>query len=399
MNIDIKCEYEQLVPVKDLKPNPKNPNKRPAAQADELAFLIKAHGWRVPIIVSTRSGMIVAGHGRLMAAKLLEMESVPVDYQDFESDELEYAFLTSDNAISEWSAIDRAMVNEALPDLGPDFDIRLLGLENFTLDVSEHNTNDADATPDTPKEAKTKRGELWTLGMHRLLIDDCTVKENVERLMAGEKADMVFTDPPYGIGYEYDNHDDSSSDENSKLVAAALSAQDCGKVWTPGLMNLSRDLQRFPKLKVAVWHKKFAAAGNGLGGASTWEPILILNPTNKRLNNDVLVIQTEREMVGGVSLRELHSCPKPVELYVQLLSALSGELELIFEPFCGSGTTLIACEKTGRACRGMEISPNYADVILSRWAKYTGQDPIRQNDDGTVTKWSDLCAQQSQAVS
>lgn len=142
MSIRILCEFKEMVKVKDLKPYPNNPNVHPAKQIEELAFVIKNDAWRVPIIVSNRSGCIVAGHGRLAAAKLLDMTEVPVDRQDFESDELEYAFVVADNGLSEWSEIDRAMVNEKMPDLGPDFDIRMLGLENFTLDVSEQRDGD-----------------------------------------------------------------------------------------------------------------------------------------------------------------------------------------------------------------------------------------------------------------
>ena len=141
-------------------------------------------------------------------------------------------------------------------------------------------------------------------------------------------------------------------------------------------MYLDRDIVRFGKDNFAVWHKKFAIAGNGIGGASTWEPILILNPQKKGLNNDVLVIKTDKEFVNGKNLRELHSCPKPVGLYQELIDSLSENKSNIFEPFCGSGTTLIACEKTNRKCFGMEISPRYCDVIINRWEEFTGKKAV-----------------------
>ena len=101
--------------------------------------------------------------------------------------------------------------------------------------------------------------------------------------MDGNKADMVFTDPPYGIGYEYNSHNDKDGESNKNLVTNVFSNFDCGKVWTCGLMNLERDITRFGKSKILVWWKKFAMAGNGLGGASTWEPIIVINPINKKL--------------------------------------------------------------------------------------------------------------------
>jgi DNA modification methylase len=205
---------------------------------------------------------------------------------------------------------------------------------------------------------------------------DSTSITDVEKLMDGKKADMIFTDPPYGIGYEYDEHQDKDNDANSQLVWDVFVLHDCGKVWTSGLMNLARDIERFGKTKVAVWHKKFAMAGNGIGGASTWEPVLIINPQKRGLNNDVLVIKTDKEFVDGVNLRELHSCPKPVGLYEELINSLSEQKSYVFEPFCGSGTTLIAAEKTGRKCFGMEISPRYCDVIVKRWEDFTGKKAI-----------------------
>ena len=141
-------------------------------------------------------------------------------------------------------------------------------------------------------------------------------------------------------------------------------------------MNLARDIERFGKTKIAVWHKKFAMAGNGIGGASTWEPVLIINPQKRGLNNDVLVIKTDKEFVDGVNLRELHSCPKPVGLYEELINSLSEPKSYVFEPFCGSGTTLIAAEKTGRKCFGMEMSPRYCDVIVARWEQFTGKKAV-----------------------
>lgn len=258
---------------------------------------------------------------------------------------------------------------------------RLPDIDNKKFEAKFWDTEDTSEKDDEVPEVKepfVKPGELWILGNHRLLCGDATSKEDVERLMNGEKADMVYTDPPYGIGYEYNQHDDTNADDNSKLVATALLAHECGKVWTPGKMNLERDLSRFGKAKIAIWYKKFAAAGSGLGGASTFEPILILDPKEKHLPNDVLVVPTERETLNGQSLRELHSCPKPVDLYVQLIQAFTTSGDRIAEPFCGSGTTLIACEKTNRKCFGMEIDPHYCSVIIERWQKFTGKTAVKE---------------------
>ena len=130
----IRCEYKKLVPIKELKPHPKNRNTHPADQIARLAQVIEYPGFRHPIIVSNLSGFIVAGHGRLAAAQKLKLKEVPVDYQDFGSEEEEYAFLVSDNSIALWAELDFSGINADIGDLGPDFDIDMLGIKAFGLD-------------------------------------------------------------------------------------------------------------------------------------------------------------------------------------------------------------------------------------------------------------------------
>jgi hypothetical protein len=199
---------------------------------------------------------------------------------------------------------------------------------------------------------------------------DCTDKAVVERVMGGERADTLVSDPPYGIGYEYDVHSDASNEQNKHLVMSSWKLAPDAKVWTPGLMNLERDLIWNPGAKVLCWHKGFAQAGSGLGGASTWEPVLVVNVKGGTLPDDYLHFGTDR--VNG--LRELHSCPKPIALFEHLIEHLAGEL--IYEPFSGSGTTIIACERLGRKCRAVEISPAYCAVAIQRWVDVTGGEPV-----------------------
>lgn len=124
------------------------------------------YGWRHPIIVSNQSGLIVAGHGRLEAAKKLGREKVPVHFQEFQSEEEELGFLTSDNAIASWAELDLGTINNFVPDLGPDFDIDLLGIKDFVLEPADKFQGDEDAVPETPAEPKVKRGELWLMGAY-----------------------------------------------------------------------------------------------------------------------------------------------------------------------------------------------------------------------------------------
>jgi DNA modification methylase len=367
------------VEVSALIPYAKNSRTHDDAQVAQIASSIKEFGWTNPILVDGDKG-IIAGHGRLMAARKLKMSKVPVIELKDMTEAQKKAYVIADNRLALNAGWDNAMLTIELQDLDDEgFDLSLTGFDDKELDAllnpieTTEGLTDEDEVPEIPEEPKTKLGDVYLLGNHRLMCGDSTSIDNIDKLMDGKKAGMVFTDPPYGIGYEYDEHQDNDNEANAQLVWDVFALHDCGKVWTPGLMNLARDIDRFGKTKVAVWHKKFAMAGNGIGGASTWEPVLILNPSEKSLNNDVIVLKTDKEFVGGQNLRELHSCPKPVGLYEELINCLSKPKDIIFEPFCGSGTTLIASEKTGRKCYGMEMSPKYCDVIVKRWEEFTGK--------------------------
>lgn len=367
--------------VSELIPYVKNSRTHSDEQVAQIAASIKEFGWTNPILIDGENG-IIAGHGRLMAARKLKYKQVPtIELKDLTETQRK-AYIIADNRLALNAGWDNEMLTIELNDLLADgFALEVLGFDPKELNAllepeMVEGLTDEDAVPDVPEEPKTRLGDIYQLGNHRLMCGDSTSIDAVDKLMDGQKADMIFTDPPYGIGYEYDEHKDDDNESNAQLVWDVFALHDCGKVWTPGLMNLARDIERFGKTKVAVWHKKFAMAGNGIGGASTWEPILILNAKKKSLKNDVLVIKTDKEYVDGKNLRELHSCPKPVGLYVELINSLAESKSNIFEPFCGSGTTLISCEKTTRKCFGMEMSPKYCDVIVKRWEEFTGKKAV-----------------------
>lgn len=158
----IFCKYDELVDPKKLKNHPKNRNKHGQDQIDRLSELYQYHGIRHPIIVSKLTGLIVAGHGRKLAAIRAGIKEFPVTYQDFETSEHEYAFIQSDNAISSWSELDLAGINADLADLGPDFDLDMLGIKNFTLDfeLNEENDEDEEKKPDKVKKKCPHCGEV-----------------------------------------------------------------------------------------------------------------------------------------------------------------------------------------------------------------------------------------------
>ena len=193
----IDCSYDELVAIDELKPHPKNNNRHSIEQIHRLAKIILYQDMRSPIVVSKRSGFIVKGHCRLEALKEIEWEKAPVNYQDYESEAQEYADMTADNELARWAELD---VHKLHIDLeGMDIDLDMLGLENFSFLKDEKKEDKEDDVPEVKHDPVTKRGDIWLLGDHRVMCGDSTMIDDVEKLMNGEKADMVFTDPPYGM--------------------------------------------------------------------------------------------------------------------------------------------------------------------------------------------------------
>ena len=373
----------------NLKSNPSNPRIIKDDKFKKLVNSIKDFPEMMdkrPIVcVTDVDGKLypLGGNMRLKALQELNFKEIPDSWfmlADNWTQEQRKEFIIKDNVgYGEWD----------WNDLANNWDVQ--DLTDWGLDIPNFQVEELEAKEDDfaiPNEIVSEfvYGDLIQIGEHRLLCGDSTNPEHIDKLMNGRKADLVLTDPPYGIGYEYDKHKDNDNDANAQLVADVFALHQCGKVWTPGLMNLARDITRFGETKVGVWYKKFAQAGNGVGGASTWEPILILDPPKKKLDNDVIELMVEKEELHGKSLREFHSCPKPVKLYGQLVEAFAELNHLIFEPFCGSGTTMIASHQMKRTCYGMEMSEKYCQVIVDRMRKLDPTLVIKKN--GVIVKQS-----------
>jgi DNA modification methylase len=376
----------KTVATADLIPYARNARTHSDAQVAKLAASIREFGFLNPIITDGKNG-IVAGHGRVMAAQKLGLQTLPVIEAAHLTAAQKRAYILADNRLALDAGWDNDMLKIELGDLQSEgFDLALTGFDlgevaGF-LDATEGLT-DPDAVPDAPEEPVTVSGDVWIMGRHRLMCGDSTDALVADRLGVDECA-MLLSDPPYGLGYEYAEHDDNDNGANAQLVADAFKLGPESKAWTPGLNNLARDIARFGRSRIVVWNKGFSASGNGLGGASTWEPIIIVGRTpEKKLKNDVLTVKTDRIEVDNQSLRKLHPCPKPVALYEELLIALTKTDQTIYEPFSGSGTTIIACEKTGRKCRAIEITPAYVDVAVKRWQEFTGQFATLEGDGRT----------------
>lgn len=398
-NVKIACAYKKLVPAKELKPYARNRNKHPKEQIERLAKLIEAHGLRHPIIVSTLSGEVIAGNGRLEALKLLKVKEIPVDYQEFPDANAEYAFSVSDNAVALWAELDISGINADIPDLGP-FDIELLGIKNFEIEVADkEGLTDEDAIPEKV-EPRTKLGDIYKLGNHRLMCGDSTSIDAVEALMDGEKADMVFTDPPYGVGVGTKRNVGGASniakrgdytpiigDETTQTAADAYNLCAGMGIETLIFWGGNHYCSALPGSSCwIVWDKQ--NTGDFADAELAW--------TNQRT-----AVRVFKHMWNGMikaserGEARVHPTQKPIAL-AEWSFENYGQPKSVLDLFGGSGSTLIACEKTNRKCFMAELDPHYCSVIIERWCAFTGQMAYLINDDGTETSWEEIKRERSE---
>lgn len=384
----------RIVPISEIRPNEKNRNVHSAEQIAHLVKQYKYQGFRNPIIVSNRSGLLVAGHGRLEAARKAGLTELPVIFQDFADEAQEYAYAVADNATAAWAELDLSGIGGDIPGLGPDFDIDLLGIKDFDLAALNklEPQCDEDEVPEQV-EPRTKLGDIYTLGRHRLVCGDSTSIDALEKLMAGELADLWLTDPPYGVAYKSigapDKHraienDSKPLEEMAEFwfqVAAGAFAVTSGKAayyWFS--CQGGNQMMMMMSISRAAWkvcHEIIWVKDQMVFGRSDYhykhEPILYgwkHGGTHEwcadRKQTSVLEFPRPKSS-------DLHPTMKPVELVEYLMSNNTKPGQIVLDTFGGSGTTMIAAEKSGRAARLMELDLRYCDVIVARWEKYTGK--------------------------
>jgi len=257
--IAVHCSFDRAVDVVELVEHPSNPNKHSDKQIALLAKIIRNQGWRNPIVVSNRSGFIISGHGRLAAAKLLNVENVPVDYQDFASEADEHAHLIADNRIAELAEIDGNELAGLLRQLDGKIDLDLTGFDEVSLDdiltATEPEAAEVDAEPQIDKAEelqakwKTELGQVWELGDHRLLCGDSTDADTVNKLMNGKVAGLMVTDPPYGVEYDANWRNNALRADGKPIGARAI-----GKVKNDDQADWSDAWKLFAGDVAYVWH-------------------------------------------------------------------------------------------------------------------------------------------------
>jgi len=400
----IKCEYGKLEDIHKLIPNPKNPNKHPDEQIKRLSEIIDYQGMRSPIVVSKRSGFITKGHGRLEALKLLGWDKAPVDYQDYDDEAQEYADIVADNAIAEWSIQDLSEINAEILDLGPDFDIDLLGLKDFVIEpVEKYDEETEDNVPELKGDPITKKGDVWLLGDHRVMCGDSTVIDDVEKLMNGEKADLLHTDPPYNVNYSNADRPKAGKTDfghikNDKMDDASFyqflydsfvcGFHSCGEnsmayVWCAALehINFTQALidSGWGYNQQIIWKKPMLLGR----GKYQWahEPCLTAVKGKPFFTGD-RTKTTLWDFGGYDKSKNVHPTQKPVVIPEEAVNNSSEVGGVVLDLFLGSGSTLIACEKTNRKCYGMELDEHYCDVIVNRYIKYTGDKNVTLESTG-----------------
>lgn len=372
----------EMVSIGQLLPYARNARTHDDAQVAQIAASIKEFGFNNPILIADDQS-IVAGHGRLAAARKLGLTEVPVVRLSHLSDTQRKAYILADNRLALNAGWDNDLLKLELQELEIEgVDLEMLGFSKEELDgllnslEPTEGLTDEDAVPEPPPEPITKPGDIWILGKHRLMCGDSTSVDAVDRLMNGDKADMVFTDPPYNIDYQgvKDKREKIKNDKmpDSKFVDfLSQSLMGCevmyvccswhyAHLFREAMINIARK----PKAMI-VWNKVNPA--QHLDKYFKQHEIIFYYGDyggHKTLRGDVWTLKRQKNTV--------HPTMKPVEL-IEMAMTDNPSKHIVYDGFGGSGSTLIACEKTGRSCRTMELDPKYCDVIVKRWEEFTGK--------------------------
>lgn len=389
--------------VEDLIPYASNSRTHSEQQIAQIAASIREFGWTNPVLINDENS-IIAGHGRLLAARQLKMTEVPCIKLDHLTKSQQKALVIADNQLALNAGWDVEMLKAEISGLDTEgFDLDLLGFDSDFLDgllIEEtEGLTDEDAVPDVPEEPETKLGDVWILGRHRLMCGDSTSIDAVERLMDGRKADMVFTSPPYNADAKAGQGDIFNKKKSVKLYADgysdnlpsqeyvdfAASVLEICFAFTDGFIfwNVSYNAKsrfeyiqqisgRLPYLVEQICWKKNSTIPFKGSLMRDWEPIYVFS-TNKQPVAVKEVTSNFWQVSNTGAQTENHKACFPVELPQRGIGIVAKNTGIVFEPFGGSGTTAIACEKTDRDCYMMELDPKYCDVIKKRWEDFTGQ--------------------------
>jgi len=373
--------------VSKLIPYARNSRTHSDEQIAQIAASIKEFGWTNPILIDGDNG-IIAGHGRLSAARKLGHEEVPVIELKDLTETQRKAYIIADNRLALNAGWDNEMLTIELNDLLADgFALELLGFDPKEIDALlepevVEGLTDEDAVPDVPDEPITKVGDIYQLGNHRLICGDSSSQNDVDKVLDGDRPDMIFTDPPYNIDYQgvSDKRDKIKNDKmedsvfvdflNQTLYGCETMYVCCSWHYAHLFREAMEKIGRKPKAMI-VWNKVNPA--QHLDKYFKQHEIIFYYGDyggHKTLRGDIWTIKRQRNTV--------HPTMKPVEL-IEMALEDNKDKKIVFDMFGGSGSTLIACEKQNRKARLIELEPKYCDVIVKRWEDFTGKKAMLVN--------------------
>lgn len=382
-------------PIRDLVPYARNARTHSDAQVAEIAASIRAFGWTNPILVDGENG-VIAGHGRLLAARNLGMGEVPVIELAGMSEDERRAYIIADNKLALNAGWDRDLLALELGELeAVGFDLSLTGFEGDELagllDAGNPGLTDPDDVPEAPAEPISRPGDVWVMGRHRLVCGDATDRGDVEMALNGVVPHTMVTDPPYGVNY------DPAWRERAGLSDGGTVAK--GKVLNDDTADWREAWALFPGDVAYVWHgglhagtvaRSLEAAGFAIRSQIIWDKTrLVIGRGDYHWQHEPAWYCVRKGKVGHwfgdrsqTTVWQIphrkndtgHGTEKPVECMKRPIENNSSPGQAVYEPFCGSGTTIIAAEMTGRSCHALELNPAYVDVTIRRWQDFTGEE-------------------------
>lgn len=391
-------------PIERLIPYARNSRTHSDEQVAQIAASIREWGWTTPVLVD-EAGMIIAGHGRIMAARKLGLAQVPVMVAEGWSEPQKRAYVLADNQLAMNAGWDMDLLKLEMQELQAlDFDLDLLGFDEKALSniLAQENEGltDPDATPEVPETPVTQPGDIWVLGKHRIACGSSTDAHTVEALLAGVKPHLMVTDPPYGVEYDANWRNEAvrstgkaiggravgkvlNDDKADWREAWALFPGDVAYVWHAGLYaaTVAESLAAcdlLPRSQI-IWAKQQFAIGRGdyhWQHEPCWYAVRKGKPGHYdggRKQSTLWEIAKPQKSETG------HSTQKPVECMKRPIENNSSPGQAVYEPFSGSGTTIIAGEMTGRCVYAIELNPAYVDVAIKRWQDFTGQQAVLES--------------------
>jgi DNA modification methylase len=398
----------EMVPIESITPYARNPRKIGADAISAVAGSIKEFGFKSPIIVD-KDRVIINGHTRLKAAQQLGLTQVPVVVASDLTPEQVRAYRIADNRSAEFSKWDEDFLKVELDDIG-DIDLSFCNVDEMLAELAEQSqeepqeqmtAGDPDAVPELKPEAISKRGEVFELGPHRLMCGDSTSADDWHSLLGGERGSLCFTSPPYngnthlstfasrketrGNLYKDSGNKDNMGAEDyvemcSTVLGMMLEFSDY-VAWNVNYNTnersgyISQIIPFLPYLKEQIAWVKTSVIPYASVMQRKWEPIYLFKKKGEELVFDNATANVWNINNSGCNVSG-HSACFPVELPAMAIKLFSKLGSVIIEPFCGSGTTIIAAAKTGRVCRAMEIAPRYCDVIRRRWTKFAKENNV-----------------------